>query len=368
MKRYSREKDLPRKIRKGVILVCIFMFVIIITILNVCFALPFSGDDLKPHSIITTPIQRYFNDTYVIYQVPPSIPYNGVVFISHACTHGAYDFWPNSSTCVDCVGLSEEVAIVKRVLASGFVAVAASSADRQYKCWSGAGGKDIDAVAYVIHSIRTMMDLQSSPVFALGCSSGGPFVWHLAKRGIVDGIIVQSFDIDEGLLERTTPNTFPVIFNPMPKDKGTYNRVIKNIQLLENMGYNSQFIRLKPCAEFPVDVGYLQDRLGFFLSLQDIKAIMQVLESSGYVQSSTGKLLRDPTVDGGETDWRVALTQQLSPEVLSKLVLTKGRSPMAKSLNRAWAFHEYCADYVVESLEWLMEMHGVISIQNIHSR
>ena len=63
----------------------------------------------------------------------------GIVLLLHACTHSALKFFSSSpSTCPNCVGLSEELRIVRLVIASGYIPVAISSIDRKSGCWSAA--------------------------------------------------------------------------------------------------------------------------------------------------------------------------------------------------------------------------------------
>ena len=75
-------------------------------------------------------------DLDTLWQLPASGSTKGIVFFAHGCSHQATDFWPPSTPgCPDCLGLPIEVAIRKVVLARGYAFVAASSTDRQSKCW-----------------------------------------------------------------------------------------------------------------------------------------------------------------------------------------------------------------------------------------
>ena len=345
---------MPRQLRKYIVISILFAVILVIIVINITFTFP--AITSYHHDVqASLPIVKYFNSSvHVIYQLPPVRPYRGLVFVAHACTHGAYDFWHNSSSCPHCVGLTEEVSIIKRIIASGYVAVAASSSDRVYKCWQGPGGKDIEVIPNVLYQIRKELNLLQSPAFALGCSSGGPFVWLLALRGFVDGVIVQSFSIGASLLSAAAHHPFPVTFNPMPKDKHTYAQVLGNIAALQAIDFPSDLVQVSPCGELEVTVGYLVSRLGDLLSESDVVSIREELLASGYVDATSNLLVKDPTVRGGADDWRQVLTRRLQPQLLQKLDFTQGRSPLAKTLNRAWAFHEYCADYIEETLEWLL--------------
>ena len=91
----------------------------------------------------------------------------------HGCGHGAADWALQSERCPDCIGLPEELAVVKRALAAGFAVVAIDSIDRATKCWHPQhDGPMIAEVVEVLREdkARRWADL---PVFAFGASSGG---------------------------------------------------------------------------------------------------------------------------------------------------------------------------------------------------
>lgn len=56
------------------------------------------------------------------------------------------------STCPNCVGLSEELQIVRLVIESGYIPIAISSIDRKSGCWSTA--RDVVQIEAVL-SIET---------------------------------------------------------------------------------------------------------------------------------------------------------------------------------------------------------------------
>lgn len=66
-----------------------------------------------------------------MYQFPSSAPPAGILLLAHGCSHSATDFF---SSCSKCLGLPEEMRIVKAALARNYVALALSSSDRYSKC------------------------------------------------------------------------------------------------------------------------------------------------------------------------------------------------------------------------------------------
>ena len=69
--------------------------------------------------------------------MPPSPM--GVLFVAHGCSHAGSDFWPKTGRCVHCLGLPEEVRVREAALRRGYAVVAASSFDRETKCWQNRG-------------------------------------------------------------------------------------------------------------------------------------------------------------------------------------------------------------------------------------
>jgi len=70
--------------------------------------------------------------TEMVWQIPENC--KGVVLLAHGCSHRATDFWPFSTACQRCIGLPEEVYIVKVALSMGLAPVAVSSHFK--RCWS----------------------------------------------------------------------------------------------------------------------------------------------------------------------------------------------------------------------------------------
>ena len=85
----------------------------------------------------TKPTGAKFNpstDVEVVWQKPAGA--SRVLFLAHGCSHGAIDFWKHSKGCPKCIGLPEELTIVRTALARRYMVVAISSMDREFsRCW-----------------------------------------------------------------------------------------------------------------------------------------------------------------------------------------------------------------------------------------
>merc|ERR550514_2509391 len=104
------------------------------------------------------------NPIEVIWETPDAAP-KGIFFAAHGCQHSASDFWWSSDeTCSGCLGLPEELRIVKAALSRGLIFVAVSSADRASKCWSGAD--DARVRAALTHVVSKIPGSEKLPVFA----------------------------------------------------------------------------------------------------------------------------------------------------------------------------------------------------------
>jgi hypothetical protein len=356
--------SLPRR-RVGSLLSLTFIFLIfIVFIIFLTFTLTTPSKINRPP--LTIPLSTDFqinsiHSTLVITEKPNlNKPLNGIFFIAHACTHSAYDFWPKSKNCPNCVGLAEEVEIVRSAISQNFYVIAISSLDRQSGCW---GLDDLPVVITILDEIKRSLPI-NLPLFALGCSSGGSFLWKLFQHLeevhhpllALDGLIIQSMSLpplsshQPFLLPKYPP---PIIFNPMPRDQRLYHTVLQNNHtLITEHQYPSLLIQIGICSPLQCSSQFLFSRLSYLnLSLQEIQLILSLLHSENYFNPNDDFLRKDPT--DPTNDWRTVLRESLSPEILKKVDLTPGKSPLAKVLNRCWAYHEYCADEVRENLLWM---------------
>merc|ERR1719331_634378 len=117
----------------------------------------------------------------MLWQRPLSTPV-GVLLLAHGCKHQATDFWP-TSVCSRCLGLPEELEIVRTALARNVLPVAITSKDRKTGCWRE---EDISRVEIAIAHLYKVEGLDAKfPLYAFGASSGGRFVGSLARSEVI---------------------------------------------------------------------------------------------------------------------------------------------------------------------------------------
>ncbi|KAL4591273.1 hypothetical protein LXL04_004231 [Taraxacum kok-saghyz] len=121
---------------------------LLISVMTLMFVIAIFGIDKKKptsQSVVTNqkihnldesrvqfdPIVDIMNSTEVIWQIPDSP--KAVLFLAHECNGRAANFWDKSPNCNHCVGLPEEMLIVREALARKFAVIDVSSKGR---CWS----------------------------------------------------------------------------------------------------------------------------------------------------------------------------------------------------------------------------------------
>jgi len=270
----------------------------------------------------------------------------GIVLLLHACTHSAFKFFsPSPSTCPNCVGLSEELRIVRIVIDSGYMPIAVSSIDRKSGCWSTS--RDTRRIEAVLKHdlIREFLTNEGSSIFAIGASSGGAFAAELSTRNMVHAALIMVMGLSDGVTGKLRTSPKPIYLAPMPRDKGTMKMVMNNQRDLKSV---KDFIRLDTtsCGSLPVTTRYLLQRVpGMTTDAGD--ELISLLKKAGHIDSSN-MMIVDPT----RSVWRNIISPSNSTHWLNKFYLKPGYSPLAKALHRAWAFHEYCSEAVLPALRF----------------
>lgn len=177
-----------------------------------------------------------------VYELPSGAP-RGLVFLAHGCSHSALDFWPLSTSCEACIGLPEEVRIVRAIVAAGWGAIALSS---EATCWSF--GEDGPRVTRALSEFRAAHRLSSLPLAAIGASSGGALVLQLPKLVQLHAVVSQIMAIPPHMLEGLRGAAFPpTLFVHMPRDRRTELLVRKCVHHLSNTaGGRAAQIRAPP--------------------------------------------------------------------------------------------------------------------------
>ncbi|OEU06821.1 hypothetical protein FRACYDRAFT_252847 [Fragilariopsis cylindrus CCMP1102] len=293
----------------------------------------------------------------------------GIVILLHACTHNAFKFFsPSNDKCPECVGLSEELQLVRNVLNRGYVAFAVTCSNLQSGCWGG--DDDVDRIRYALHefidrhyhSIITTSSSSSSSwsssspivVHAIGASSGGSMAAKIMVEGIASTALVMVMSLRNQLIDKlleqkqmtskqdsidsttttTTTKVRRLYLAPMTKDQGTAKRVRENYNYLmgkqqkqkilqslsssqnNNNYYNNlDVVRTSlvevivdedSCRSLPVTVDYLWNRVpGMTLEVSTI--IVDVLIKANHIDPNNNHLL---IVDPTKSNWRDLLLQQ----------------------------------------------------------
>ena len=274
--------------------------------------------------------------------------WKGLVLMLHACSHSALKFFsPSQSTCPNCVGLSEELRIIRIVIEQGYFPVAVSSINRKNGCWSNRDVSRIEAVLEHELFQRYQKEQDGSTamdVFGIGASSGGAFAAELLTRNIVQGALVMVMSLSNEVVNKLRTSPKPIYFAPMPRDKSTMTKVIKNYHDLESVKDFAVLDRTT-CGSLPVTNHYLVQRVpGMTVAAAD--QLISTLKEANHIDSASDMLIIDPT----RSDWRNVASPKNSTHWLDTFALKPGYSPLAKALHRAWAFHEYCSEAVVPAI------------------
>lgn len=291
-------------------------------------------------------------ETEIVYHVPNTGgEIRATALLLHGCYHHGRNFFSKSSTCEKCVGLSEELRITRILLEQESIAVIAiTSNERRTGCWSDT---DYDHVQDALEVFKSQHHLTGLPVLALGTSSGGVFGVQLAVRGIVDAALVGAMHLRDELVQKwiAMEKKPPVYIAAMPRDEEKLGKIQANFEAMNGQG--PVVLDVDTCRPRTLDASFLNERVPN-LSIASAQAIVSDLIEAGHIDAVTGLLVRDPT-GGSESNWREVLKSGCgAPEwaCLENQPLEMGESPLAKALNRAWAFHEYCSEVTIKALEF----------------
>ncbi|CAJ1947279.1 unnamed protein product [Cylindrotheca closterium] len=366
--------------------------------LEISIPMPPDGGQSDLQVVIPANLQSYFSSNISI----DDSKAKGMVLLLHACTHSATKFFsPSLATCPNCVGLSEEMRIVRLVLEKGYIPVALSCVDRKSGCWNPT--KDTKRIEYLLKWLReepssneplsprkflstALSSSPSSQTFVMGASSGGAMAAQLVAHGVIDKGVVMVMGLGPKVVtqlqelhrqrQQSKNNggkaSSPKLYlAPMPRDKGTTQKAIQNYHTLctnncASAGHNplpnseaGDWIILDTthCASLPVTVDFLMQRVPG-MNVEAANQLIQALLEAKHMDKDSQELVVDPT----RSNWRDLLLLQEEKKAVSsssnasyyhgKFALQPGYSPLAKALHRAWAFHEYCSEVVVPALEF----------------
>jgi len=267
------------------------------------------------------------------------------VFLAHGCSHRASDFWPRHTSCPRCVGLPEEVYITKVALSMGLAPIAVSSHFSQ--CWSN---RDEVLVADTLAKWMQDHKLINLPLFAIGASSGGTFVPHLADRVNKDkrlhdsGIRVQAIDVQIATFSKLPQGLHAVAITRMSRDQNTADF---------SKGMSPELTKdglavLNNVAEpLPLSETFFYDRVET-ISRTDSALLYAAIKGGGLLDDQ-GLLLEDPR----SSQWREVVKARF-PELLQFDSLNADESAISEELNVAWAMHEFTGDFVRQTLDFFL--------------
>ena len=310
----------------------------------------------------------------VVYAIPKESP-KGIVLLLHACTHNALKFFAPSSTCPECIGLSEEMRLARIVLERGYTALAVTASSKG-GCWGG--DQDIQAIKGALDQLPNDSHHKSDIVYALGASSGGAMAAMLVAEGVAESAAVMVMGLRDQLLDKilsSDDENKKLYLAPMTRDRGTTKRVRDNQAHwnkvnLQRTSSHEMIVDEVSCVPLPVTADYLWNRVPG-MTHEAAETIVDVLLKHKHLDPKTMKLLVDPT----KSNWRdyfLKGKQIPVPKSLTKsdpndsflpksnvemllwgtFDLTPGISPLAKALHRAWAMHEYCSEIVGNALDF----------------
>lgn len=291
-------------------------------------------------------------ETEMVWELPATPP-RAVFFLAHGCAHSSSDFWPPTLSAKHALGLPEEVRLRKKVVSSGYAALAVSSSDRaNSRCWSF----EVDGplVKRALASFFAATSLSTSlPVVAFGASSGGAFVLQLPQIvPTVAAVVSQIMALPPSMLPPIMP---PTLFVHMPRDQRTAAYVTRCVKRLRQGGVVAHEIEVhpqRPTAEF-----FLQRIEG--LSPASANALHAALKKGGLLNAS-GHLRDDPR----RSSWRdvVHSTPGLGDALPGPSPngapdsLVGDESAVSEALNVAWAQHEIASDPTDATLRWLADL------------
>lgn len=289
----------------------------------------------------------------------------GVIMFFHGCKHAAKDYFPAGQGCADCVGLPEELRMVRLALSRKFTAVAISSTGGlaatastkpAEKCWmtnvDNASGPDYDRVKSTLDYLKEhQLYNDDIPLFAVGTSSGGRFATSLAPRFPIAAlntmISPSALSSRSGSSSGLAPP--PHAFTHMKvRDSGTAGAVEKDMSFLQQQGVPVVQFTIAP---HPVTADWLLKSLPNW----DDKLAQDVVSAlaSKNVIGSDGHVVKDPR----RSDWRSAVTH-LKTRMHDSL--ENNLSPLEELLYRAYAQHEITSDHFSDVLDFF-QTHGKIT-------
>jgi len=329
----------------------------------------------------------------------------------------------------------------------GYIPIAISCADETRRCW--APPRDIPRIEYALNHPLLLSGLsfhgddggdagrdfdgdggggknekrggggeRPERIFSIGASSGGALAAELVTKQISQAAIVMVMSLSDPVVKQMRKSPKPTYFAPMPRDKGTLQRVQRNVEALrrhgdENGGKGTAkscyILDNESCDSLPLTPNYLVQRVPQ-MTREAAMTLTTKLKEVGHIDPGSNMLIVDPT----KSNWRNIISPSNSTHWLDQFALKPGYSPvstthfvfsefrfecdvnvssftctfcfhfldlrfivivvtnpvfsgtslnnyykLAKALHRAWAFHEYCSEVVVPALHFFEDWYNI---------
>lgn len=271
----------------------------------------------------------------------------GLFFAAHGCCHQAPDYFSEEEpdgwkfeACAEtisgsCLGLPEEVRFRRAVLSRGYVFTAVSGGSGNGSCWYF---KDLARIKAAVEYVRKEENLESTPVFATGSSSGGQLMQPLAEDESQGGLPDLRCVVPMVSPSDETVRGVPTLFVYMSRDSGTSYMVNDQFGDFVVDGIRAGEIEAKP---MPLTPAFLGRCISADLGNAVIEALHEadVIDKDGYLKA-----------DARKRAWVEPTRRAIAGK--SRDTLIPDKSCLSELMNVAWSFHEFTGEYSEEIIDF----------------
>lgn len=170
-------------------------------------------------------------------------------------------------------------------------------------------------------------------IFSIGASSGGALAAELVTKQISQAAIVMVMSLSDPVVEKLRRSPRPIYFAPMPRDKGTLQRVQRNFESLrrhvdedgrKGTGETRYILDNESCDSRPLTPDYLVQRVSQ-MTREAAITLTTKLKEVGHIDPGSNMLIVDPT----KSNWRNIISPNNSTHWLDQFALKPGYSPVS---------------------------------------
>ena len=284
-------------------------------------------------------------------------PPKGILFLAHGCNNQhTYFYPPVPDVCPECIGLPEEVAIV-RVAVEEFQLVVAAFSMPGF-CWKK---KDGQKAAVGLKELAEFYDKTSPrplPVLALGASVGGEFVCKnfVPAMEAVDrplsGIVAAISKPDPADPRAKHNDKYPLpiaVYITMVSDRPSRRKTTRIVDSLKEAHHAVEHIPLHP---IPITDTFFHERIPG-ISKQQSFNMSQALLKNGKLDPETRLMTFKPTGDD-VPHWTHLLTPYY-PALDITGIMEDRQSPVWEVLSVAYGYHKLAREGVREGFEFIFQ-------------